>query len=261
MQVLNPGLNLDKFFARLTRAKKRALMLDYDGTLAPFRRERGKAVPYPGVREILSKFISSGRTRLVIISGRQINDLVPLLGLDALPEIWGSHGLERQKGKNDYRVMQLEEITRRGLAEADMWIKEEQLTAVCEKKPSGIAFHWRGMSKHQIERLKEKIQKKWLSLAPQFGLLLREFDGGLELRVSGITKATAIERIIKEMGPDTMLAYMGDDLTDEDAFTAISGRGLSVLVRQSFRDTAADVWLRPPEELLAFLEKWMEYGG
>jgi trehalose-phosphatase len=70
-----------------------------------------------------------------------------------------------------------------------------------------------------------------------------------------------VKSIIKEMGVKAVLAYLGDDLTDEDAFRALRGRGLSVLVRDSRRETAADLWVKPPQELLQFLEKWIECGG
>jgi trehalose-6-phosphatase len=53
------------------------------------------------------------------------------------------------------------------------------------------------------------------------------------------------------------VAYLGDDRTDEDAFKALAGRGLAVLVREELRPTAAAVWLRPPVELLDFLQRWM----
>ncbi len=62
--------------------------------------------------------------------------------------------------------------------------------------------------------------------------------------------------ILSEMGRDAAVAYLGDDRTDEDAFLALHGHGLSVLVRGEFRDTAADVWIRPPEGLVAFLTDW-----
>jgi len=63
------------------------------------------------------------------------------------------------------------------------------------------------------------------------------------------------------MGRETAAAYLGDDTTDEDAFKAIRGRGIGVLVRPQFHATAADFWLKPPEELLEFLERWHELGG
>src|SRR5215472_16009868 len=97
MEILQPGFDLDRFFAGLGRARKRELLLDYDGTLAPFRVARDQATPYPGVREILGAMQRSGHTRLVVISGRAIADLEPLLGLDLPLELWGSHGWERQR--------------------------------------------------------------------------------------------------------------------------------------------------------------------
>ncbi len=261
MEILNSELNLENFFNNLSSVQKRALILDYDGTLAPFRPERDKAMPYPGVREILDKIISTEKTRLVIVTGRRINDLIPLLGFDVSPEIWGSHGLERLKCNNEYQLTELDALARQGLNEANKWNEEEGLASLTEPKPSGVAFHWRGLSPEETSKLKKKIQKKWLSSAPNFGLILQEFDGGLELRIAGTTKATAVVSIIEEMGTDAVLAYMGDDLTDEDAFHALRTQDLGILVRNCLRETAADVWIKPPEELLDFLEKWIECGG
>ena len=81
--------SLETFWQPLQTASQRLLVLDYDGTLAPFQQERNKAFPYPGVREILAKIQRSGKTRLIIVSGRNITDIIPLLGLKQLPEIWG----------------------------------------------------------------------------------------------------------------------------------------------------------------------------
>jgi trehalose-6-phosphatase len=56
------------------------------------------------------------------------------------------------------------------------------------------------------------------------------------------------------------VAFLGDDLTDEDGFLAIRGRGLGILVRKTFRPTAAEVHLHPPRELLEFLDQWCRYA-
>jgi trehalose 6-phosphate phosphatase len=261
MKILKPGFNLDDFFSTLRTAQKRALMLDYDGTLAPFRTERDKAVPYPGAKELLQKIIAEERTRLIIISGRSAKNLDYLLGSDISPEIWGSHGYERLMPDGKYILSDLPQGAQEGITEAVQWIEKEGIGRVIEKKPASIAFHWRGMNQRDINRLRDKIQKKWLSAAGNFGLILCEFDGGLELRPVGISKADSVESIIKEVRSNAVLAYLGDDLTDEEAFGALHGYGLSVLVRTTFRETAADIWLTPPKELLAFLEQWIVYGG
>jgi trehalose 6-phosphate phosphatase len=261
MKILKPGFNLDDFFSSLRTAQKRALMLDYDGTLAPFKTERDKAVPYPGVKELLQNIIATGKNRLIIISGRPVKNLDYLLGPGIFPEIWGSHGYERLMPNRKYVLSDLPQGTQEGIAAAVKWIEKDGLGSVIEKKPAGIAFHWRGMNQKDIDRLRDKIQKKWLSAAANFGLILCEFDGGLELRPGGISKADAVRSIIKEIGSNAVLAYLGDDVTDENAFGALHGSGLSVLVRTTFRKTAADIWLTPPKELLVFLEQWIVYGG
>ena len=79
----------------LSRGSQKVLLLDYDGTLAPFHIQPDKAVPYPGVREMLNKLLRQSELRLVMITGRWTKDLLPLLRLEAGVEIWGSHGLER----------------------------------------------------------------------------------------------------------------------------------------------------------------------
>jgi len=54
------------------------------------------------------------------------------------------------------------------------------------------------------------------------------------------------------------MAYLGDDITDEDAFQALGNRGLKVLVRQEPRQTLADIQIKPPDDLFKFLDKWIE---
>jgi trehalose-phosphatase len=79
----------------------------------------------------------------------------------------------------------------------------------------------------------------------------------------GRNKGEAVEAILAEAGGQGAgpVAFLGDDITDEAAFRAVRrlGRlGLAALVRLEWRETAAEVWLRPPAELMAFLERWLQ---
>ena len=94
------------FFRSFADAKKPTLLLDYDGTLAPFRKQRNWAVPYPGVPEILEQIVSSTATRVVVISGRAAREIPKLLGTKQPIEIWGSHGMERLLPDGQYSVHQ-----------------------------------------------------------------------------------------------------------------------------------------------------------
>jgi phosphoglycolate phosphatase-like HAD superfamily hydrolase len=93
-----PGLNeeaaqkLENFFRALADAPASLLLLDYDGTLAPFRVDRFQARPWAGVRELLKRIQEQGRTRMIVITGRPAAEIAPMLNLDTPLEVWGLHG-------------------------------------------------------------------------------------------------------------------------------------------------------------------------
>lgn len=257
MKVLNPEIDLKTLYNRAREASRKALLLDYDGTLAPFRVERNKAFPYPGVREVLNKIMQTSGTRVVIITGRQTKDLIPLLQLQRHPEIWGSHGLERRKPDGSHEITITSEEALKGLVAAAKWCEAVGFADRCEQKPGCLAVHWRGLDEQRIQKIRNQVKPKWSLIANDWELSLREFDGGLELRVPGRDKGDAVKTILNEMGQGTFAAYLGDNSTDEDAFKSIKGKGLGILVRKESRPTAADIWLTPPEELLEFLSAWL----
>lgn len=251
----------NRFWDRLEKSRNRILLLDYDGTLAPFREEREKAYPYPGVRDALDLILESGYCRVVLISGRWTRDLPPLLGLERLPEIWGSHGVERLFPDGRYELAHLEDEQIRGLANADDLVESAGLASHREQKPGCLALHWRGLDEKIRGEIVKLAEKQLLPLAVKSGLVFKEFDGGVELRTPERDKGDAVLTVLQEEPRDACGAYLGDDLTDEDAFQAIETVGLGILVRDSFRPTAAKAWLRPPEELVDFLLHWARVCG
>ncbi|MDX2433484.1 MAG: trehalose-phosphatase [Desulfobacterales bacterium] len=252
--------SLETFWQPLQTAKQRVLLLDYDGTLAPFRQKRDKAFPYPGVSEILEKIQQSGKTRLIIVSGRNIKDVISLLGLEQLPEIWGGHGFERLLPDTTLQRKKIPATCSLNLQKAFLWARKHGYENNCEQKTSSLAFHWRGLKEEIKEQLQKKVGTAWKPLTEGQRLEIHPFDGGLELRCAGIDKGDTIKQILDECAQDTIIAYLGDDLTDEDAFKALKGKGLSVLVRDTHRETLADCWLTPPDELLDFLHNWYRYS-
>jgi trehalose-phosphatase len=232
------------------------LLLDYDGTLAPFREARDEARPYPEVREAVGRILRAGSTRVVVISGRTVGDLTPLLGLDPLPELWGSHGWERLRPGGALESARLQDAALDGLRRGAALASEIAPPGRVEVKPASVAVHVRGMDDAEAEDLLEHARAVWKPLVETDSFEVRSFDGGLELRVRGRDKGSAIEEILAEEPAGAAIAYLGDDLTDEDAFRALGSRGLSVLVRAEPRQTSADVWIRPPAELLEFLRRW-----
>lgn len=257
MRVVNPQVDLESFLGRLPHAAAGVLMLDYDGTLAPFHLQPERARPYPGVRPALQALMQEAGTRVVIVSGRRAEELVPLIALDQCPEIWGCHGWERRLPCGTLHRREPMPQEQRILAEA-MRCGEElvRLGARIEPKPASVALHWRGLPVSTVAAIRDRARAIWLPLAEVSDFDLLAFDGGLELRAKGCNKRYAVEAVLAETPADGAIAYLGDDVTDEDAFRAIKPRGLAILVRPEWRETAADVWIRPPHELLAFIRRW-----
>jgi trehalose-phosphatase len=232
-------------------------MMDYDGTLAPFNPVRDKAILYPGVRGLIGRIMDSGRTKAVIVTGRTIVDLMSVIDLDDLPEIWGSHGWERRRRDGSYEIWPADEKHLRGLGEAKTILVKSDLMEYCEEKPRSVAIHWRGLDQAQILLLERFADGTLARITKRFELERRDFDGGAEIRIPGRSKGDVVRTMIEESGDGSFLVYLGDDLTDEDAFSAIKGRGAGILVGQKKRPSKAEFFIKPPDDLLDFLENWL----
>lgn len=258
MQTLTSRTDLTAFLEKVRQAPERVLMLDYDGTLAPFHVDPSRAVPYPEVSMVLEEIIAAGGTRVVIVSGRPAGEVPPLLALDQRPEIWGSHGWERLFPDGRRVVEQAGAEARAALEEAAAGVGALLSEgARLERKLASVALHWRGLDENLAARIADRAQTAWAPIAHRSAVELLRFDGGLELRAVGCNKQYAVKAVLSEAQPESAIAYLGDDMTDEDAFRAVGRRGLSVLVRPQVRETAADVWLTPPHELVTFLRYWV----
>ena len=255
-RALEDEAQFAEFFRRLRVAPRQALLLDFDGTLAPLRMDRRAARMYRGVRSALASLaVEPQRCRVGIVSGRSLADLRRMVRLDGSVEMWGSHGLERftldgwWSGPAPARAASafIDEML---AANGDSW------RGVVERKPYGLALHLRGHLPEFADGVRREVNRLWRAPARGAGLEVVAFDGDLEFRPAGVHKGRVIERLFAELGEDAAIAYLGDGRTDEDAFRALRGRGLSVLVGPQPRASLAVAWLRPPEELLSFLVAW-----
>lgn len=254
---------LEDFFRAFTGARSPLLLLDYDGTLAPFRLDRFQARPWVGVRELLMRIQKQGRTHMAVVTGRPAAEIAPLLGLETSLEVWGLHGAERLYPDGRREFEEALPATRGKLDELRERLQGDSLGGLFENKANGVVVHWRGASPEKARRIERRARALFEPLAQMDGLALLEFESGLELR-TGRDKGEAVEAIVEEMGTGGPVAFLGDDVTDETAFRAVNRAAephLSVLVRGEPRETAAEVWLRPPGEVKEFLERWIEAAG
>lgn len=250
---------LEEFFNSLQYSQDPLLLLDYDGTLADFRINRFNARPWAGVRELLIQVQRDHRTRLMVITGRPAGEINPMLQLDTPVEVWGLHGAEHifVDGRRE-----LESAPQEALAKLDELreiLKRDSFGGLLEEKANAVVMHWRGHTPRQMRMIQQKTRALFEPAAEITGLSLLPFEAGVELRI-GRDKGGAVKAIMELAKPGTPVTYVGDDLTDESAFCAINqahSPHVSVLMRREWRQTNAEIWLRPPEELRWFLQKWL----
>jgi trehalose-phosphatase len=256
-RTVNPII-VEQFMYAVAQSPVSALLLDYDGTLAPFCLDRQQALPYPGITELLQAIITNGRTRVVIITGRNAQEIIPLLALHPNPEIWGCHGLERLRPDGNREAPRIKEPVLHALADADRWLRHQGLHNRAEFKTGAVAVHWRGLDEARAAETRGQVLLGWVPIAQTTPMELLDFDGGIEMRMPGRDKGDAVRTLLDEIGPEVPVAYLGDDLTDERAFLALGSAGLSVLVRTQSRKTAATLWFKPPQDLQEFLTRWLQ---
>ena len=241
---------------RMSRAGGSILVLDYDGTLAPFRVDPSTAFPYPGVTETLSKIREAGG-KIALVTGREPEEVAALMPLDPPVEIWGCHGAVRLAEDGTREAPALDGETRARLEEAGS-LAETLAPGRVERKAASVAVHWRGAGAGGKSRVGRLVSGAWEGLKGE-RFSIEPFDGGLELRARGFDKGVAMHRILSRCGKGDFAAFLGDDLTDEDGFDAV-GRfgGIGILVRPELRETKACFWIVPPGELRAFLDLWLK---
>jgi trehalose-phosphatase len=233
-------------------------MLDYDGTLAPFHENRLEATVYPGTEERLITLSGLAHVHLVLVTGRSARELRSLLHPDIKADIWGSHGREQLKADGAYKLFALDSVQRATLQRVIRELTELGFPETLEVKLTSVAVHWRSCEPVVQKQIAGRIQSIFDGLAEPGRIHLLSFDGGLELRSNDRTKGTALREIVSQETAGLPIAYLGDDTTDEDAFAALGNRGISILVRKEVRRSCARYWLCPPEELLTFLDGWID---
>ncbi|MFQ5912990.1 MAG: trehalose-phosphatase [Nitrospinota bacterium] len=245
----------EDFWDRVKDAAHRLLMLDYDGTLAPFRVDRSRAGPLPGVADVLRRIRESDSTRLAVVSGRPVSEVLELLALEGVAMI-GSHGYEvrDESGRLTKHPLTAEEANQ--LTSSHEAARRAGWGERLEKKAASVALHTRGLAPAEARGAEEAVRTLWTERNSGGRFELRPFNGGLELRARGRHKGIAVRALLRTMPSGTLAVYVGDDETDEDAFRVLKGRGFGFRVGPAESPTAAQGRLADCQAVLAFLEQW-----
>jgi alpha,alpha-trehalase len=234
-----------------------ALFSDYDGTLTPIVRRPEEAALSEDVRSLLQAL--SERSTVAIVSGRDRADVEQMVQLDGLAYA-GSHGFDiRGPG-----IEMEHEGAKRALPELDEAEREARARiepiqgARVERKRFAVAVHYREITDdsdvRRVEQAVDEIRAERLSLRKKGGKKIFELQPDVAW-----DKGRAILWLEKELGLDAarfVLIYIGDDVTDEDAFRVLQDReaGVGIRVAPPTGGTQASYWLRDCEDVRQFLQ-------
>jgi trehalose 6-phosphate phosphatase len=245
------------FWDEVASASSAALLLDYDGTLAPFHVDRLQAYPTDGVFDALRTLAESSRTIVALVSGRPVEELLTLMP-DPGVTIIGTHGYEVRHPEQPIRTTAISETQAdqldRALKDAHRLVGK----ARSERKVATVAAHFRGLDRQDARDVQQDLLQRWLSYADTAIVEVRQFNGGLEMRALGRHKGVAVAEFLETCPADTLAVYVGDDDTDEDAFSAVRERnGHGIRVGGLNSSTLATGSIESCDDVPRFLQTWI----
>ncbi|PXF39830.1 putative trehalose-phosphate phosphatase 7 [Gracilariopsis chorda] len=248
---------LERIEEVLREGRRVVLFLDYDGTLSPIVDDPDRAFLPEATRQVLREVAS--RYTTAIVTGRSKGKIMSFVKLSNVVYA-GSHGFDidgKLAGVGDisHRVA-FEYRPSLVAAKTDMEKRLRQYAgASVEDNTLSVSFHYRKCEGDQIGAIESFVN----GVAKQHDLALTRGKMVFELRPRvAWNKGKAVEYLLKAMkmdGEDVLPIYVGDDLTDEDAFKVLRGRGVSVIVAEthSTRLTVADLRVNDPSEVRQLL--------
>jgi len=248
----------------ITGARESMLFLDYDGTLSPIVSDPGAARLVDGAAEALK--LVAEVCPVAILSGRDLADIRSRVGI---PGIWyaGSHGFELTGPDGAYHQNEAaaafvplleraaDELTRRLGNVAGVRV---------EHKRFAVAVHYREVAPERVDELVALTHQ----LGQRDGLRVTSGRMLIELRPDiDWDKGTTLAWIRDRIDPAGSLLpiYIGDDLTDEDAFDAVHFDGIGIVVahdEDGDRKSAAHFALQSPNQVREFIQRgsqWLAY--
>src|SRR3989338_5935675 len=237
------------------------LFLDYDGTLARIADRPEQACLPSRAKELLKELRDCARCKIAIISGRGLGEIKGRIGLEGIIYA-GNHGLEIEGPKIKFKSpVSSSYMSLLRKIKDDL---EEKIPSVpgafIEDKGLALSLHYRQANKRDISALKaifdeivyaysakDKIRVKTGKMVFEIQPPVKWDKGKVTLWLLARQNFALKEKV------EVVPLYIGDDVTDEDAFRALGNKGITVRVGE-LEDSRAKYYLKNTDEVFMLLK-------
>jgi trehalose-phosphatase len=248
-ETIDPGLQAAA--DRVARVPNLLIACDFDGTLAPIVENPMEAAPLPEAVTAIEGLAALPRTAVALVSGRARRDLAALTGMSSGVHLVGSHGSEFDGGfvaeLTEDRQTLLGEVER----ELELLVRGEPGVRL-EVKPASVAVHVRKAPRDVAQKVAEAVgdgPATWPDVVVTHGKEV------IELSVITTHKGTALDTLRERLSASAVV-FVGDDVTDENAFAHLDGADVGVKVGPG--DTRAKYRVSTPHDAAVLLALLLE---
>ena len=235
-------------------ARRLAVFLDYDGTLTPIVSQPTQAVLSDLTRQTVRAL--AAHVPVAVLSGRDLDDIRQRVDIEGIVYA-GSHGFDIAGPRGLRKQVATEFLPIMDAAEKEL---KEKLAGIhgilLERKRFSVAAHYRQANENgvtKVTRALNEVVARHSELRTIAGKKVFELQPNVDWN-----KGRAVFWLLETLGleqPEVLPLYVGDDVTDEDAFRALRQRGVGIVVSELPRPTAARYALKSPAEVERFLRE------
>ena len=211
------------------RAQKRAIFLDYDGTLTPFKKTPDAAIPDQALHNLLTQLAADPKNDVTIISGRDRESLDAWLSQHPINLI-AEHGVWfKPTGETWEMLANLKNDWKEKISPVLERFMDRTPGTFIEEKNFSLAWHYRKAEPDQGELRASELKSSLTNLIANLNLELMEGQKVVEVKNIGFNKGLAALHLINKQNYDFILA-IGDDWTDEYLFKELPKEACTIKV-------------------------------
>ncbi len=227
------------------------IILDYDGTLSPFRKKPEDASPDAAILNVLKDLVADTRNNVVISSGRDHLTLEKWFGEMSI-SMAAEHGAYYKNASGWQHNLPDSKPWNNEITDILQLFVEKTPKSMIEEKETTLVWHYRNVDAWLASLREQQLINALIEPCTRLGLQIMRGNKIVEIKSPAHTKGSEAKRLMKMDNYDFIMA-IGDDTTDEDMFKALPETAYTIKIGKMSQ--VARYNLRSQSKTLPFLRK------